>query len=43
MEKGEKEFVTVALYTCYDVLKPDVVMELAWRYNLMEFCMPFFI
>jgi len=34
--KGEKEFFTVILYTCYDLLKPDVVMELAWRFGLMD-------
>lgn len=43
VERGEKEFFTVSLYTCYDLIKPDVVMEYAWRFNMMEFAMPFFI
>ena len=43
LQKGEKEFFTVCLYTCYELVKPDVVMELAWRYGMMEFAMPFFI
>lgn len=43
VEKQEKEFFTVTLYTCYDLIKPDVVMEYAWRFGLMEFAMPFFI
>lgn len=43
VQEGEKEFVAVTLYTCYDLLKPDLVMELAWRFGLMEFCMPYFI
>jgi clathrin heavy chain len=43
VQKGEKEFFTVCLYTCYDLLRPDTVMELSWRAGLMEFAMPFFI
>jgi clathrin heavy chain len=43
VEKGEKEYFTVTCYTCFDQIKPDVVMELAWRFNMMEFAMPFFI
>ena len=39
----ENEFFTVCLYTCYDLLKPDQVMELTWRAGLMEFAMPYFI
>ena len=31
------------LYMCYDLLEPDVVLELAWRNNLMDFAMPFMI
>lgn len=34
---------TVCLYTCYELVKPDVVLELCWRYNLMDFGMPFMI
>lgn len=40
---GEKEFFGVCLYTCYDLIKPDVVLELSWRANMMEFAFPFFI
>jgi len=32
-----------ALYTCYAQLRPDVVMELAWRNNLNDFAMPFMV
>jgi len=31
------------LYSCYSLLTADVVMELAWRNNLMDFAMPFLI
>lgn len=31
------------IFQCYDLLKPDVVIELAWRHNIMDFAMPFLI
>jgi len=34
---------SATLYTCYPLLRSDVVMELAWRNNLMDFSMPFLI
>lgn len=43
VQQEEKEFFTVCLYTCYDLVRPDVAMELAWRFGLMEHVMPFFI
>lgn len=32
---------TAALYTCYDLIRPDTVMELAWRHGYTDFAMPF--
>jgi len=43
VENGEKEFFTVTTYTCYDLVKPDFILELSWRYNLMDFGMPYMI
>jgi clathrin heavy chain len=40
---GDKESFAACLYTCYEFVKPDVAMELAWRHNMMEFVMPFMI
>ena len=40
---GLKEFFTVTTYTCYELLSPDDVMELAWRYGLTNYAMPFMI
>jgi len=34
---------SACLYTCYPLLRSDVVLELAWRNNLMDFSMPFMI
>ncbi|CAH8446801.1 unnamed protein product [Heterobilharzia americana] len=31
------------LYRCYDLLRPDVVLELAWRNGLVDMAMPFLI
>ena len=33
----------VTLYTCYEHIRPDAVLELAWRFNLMEYAMPYFV
>lgn len=38
---GMKEFFTVTTYTCYDLIEPDFVMELAWRHGLQEYATPF--
>lgn len=40
---GDKECFCACLYTCYEFIKPDVAMELAWRYNFTEFLMPYMI
>jgi len=31
------------LYNCYELIKPDVAMEVGWRCGLQEFVMPYFI
>ena len=28
---------------CYDLLSPDVVLELSWRHNLIDFAMPYIV
>jgi len=43
MEKKEKEFFAAALYTCYEYVRPDLVLEYAWRFNMYEFAMPYMI
>jgi clathrin heavy chain len=43
VEKQMKEAVTAHLYACYELIRPDAVMEIAWRYNLMHFAMPYMI
>ena len=43
IEKDDKELFAAMLFTCYELIKPDVALELAWRNDLMEFVMPYFI
>jgi len=43
VESKLKESFAACLFTCYELLRPDVVLELAWRNNLMNFAMPFMI
>jgi len=40
---GLKECFAATLYVCYDMLRPDVIIELAWKNGLMDFAMPFMI
>jgi len=38
-----KSCFAACLYTCYTLIHPDVVLELSWRHQLMELCMPFMV
>lgn len=43
LEIGKPECFASCLYTCYDLLRPDVILELAWRHNIMDFAMPYLV
>lgn len=43
MTRQDKELVGAMLYNCYELIKPDVAMEVAWRCGLQDFVMPYFI
>jgi len=43
IEKDLKEFFTVCTYTCYELIRPDVVLEYAWRHQMFDYAMPFMI
>lgn len=43
IEQDRKDCFTAALYICFDLLRPDVIMELSWRYKLQDFAMPYMI
>merc|ERR1719461_2197076 len=42
-QETPKSCFAACLYTCFPLLRPDVVLELAWRQNLNEFAMPFMV
>lgn len=43
LEIKNPECFAACLFTCYDLVKPDVVLELAWRHNIMDFAMPYLV
>lgn len=43
LQRGNHDCFAACLYQCYDLLRPDVILELAWRHNIMDFAMPFLI
>jgi clathrin heavy chain len=43
VEADMSECFCSCLYTCYDFVRPDVALELAWRKNMLDFAMPYLI
>ncbi|XP_050305329.1 clathrin heavy chain [Anthonomus grandis grandis] len=43
LERKAYDCFSACLYQCYDLLRPDVIMELAWRHGIMDFAMPYLI
>eukprot|EP01137_Pigoraptor_chileana_P023616 Opistho-2@90187 len=43
LEQHNNECFAASLFTCYDLVRPDVVLELAWRNNIIDFAMPYLI
>jgi clathrin heavy chain len=39
----DKACFAACLFTCYDLIKPDVAIELAWRNGYTDFVMPYII
>lgn len=36
---GSRECYVGMLYACYDLIRPDVVLEVSWRNGLYDFTM----
>jgi len=36
-----KHCFAACLYTCYELVRPDFALELAWRYKIIDFAFPF--
>jgi clathrin heavy chain len=43
VDNGLKDCFAACLYTCYDTIRPDVALELAWRYRIQDMAMPYLI
>lgn len=43
LDEKNYECFGACLFQCYDLLHPDVILELAWRHNIMDFAMPYMI
>ncbi|KAF7278693.1 hypothetical protein GWI33_008071 [Rhynchophorus ferrugineus] len=43
LERKAYDCFAACLFQCYDLLRPDVIMELAWRHQIMDFAMPYLI
>lgn len=43
LEIGRSDCFAACLYSCYDLLRPDVILELGWRHNIMDFAMPYLV
>ncbi|KAK7550667.1 clathrin heavy chain [Phyllosticta citricarpa] len=40
---GSRECYVGMLYACYDLIRPDVILEVSWRNGLHDFTMPYMI
>ncbi|CAB3402575.1 unnamed protein product [Caenorhabditis bovis] len=43
LEEKLHDCFAASLYHCYDLLHPDVIMELAWKHKIMDYAMPYMI
>lgn len=43
LEEKNHECFGACLFQCYDLLHPDVILELAWKHNILDFAMPYMI
>jgi len=43
VDQKKKECFAACLFTCYDLIHPDVGLELSWRFNYQDMAMPYLI
>ncbi|KAH0933989.1 hypothetical protein HID58_011106 [Brassica napus] len=43
IEQGKKECFATCLFVCYDLIRPDVALELAWIHNMLDFAFPYLL
>jgi len=40
---GLKECFAASLYACYEYIRPDVALEFAWKYKVLDMSMPYLV
>ncbi|CAN7051173.1 unnamed protein product [Brassica oleracea var. botrytis] len=43
IEQGKKECFATCLFVCYDLIRSDVALELAWMNNMVDFAYPYLL
>jgi len=43
VQNENKHCFAACLYTCYDLIRPDFALDLAWRNQIIDFAFPFLI
>ncbi|THU69571.1 hypothetical protein C4D60_Mb08t15820 [Musa balbisiana] len=43
IEQGKKECFASCLFICYELIRPDVALELAWMNNMIDFAFPYLL
>lgn len=43
VQNNLKECFAACLYSCYDIIRPDIALELAWKNKILDFAFPYFI
>lgn len=41
--QGKKECFASCLFVCYDLIRADVALELAWIHNMVDFAFPYLL
>jgi len=41
--QGKKECFASCLFVCYDLIRVDVALELAWMHNMIDFAFPYLL
>ena len=43
LENDNHECFAAGTFVMYDMLRPDLILELAWKHNIIDFAMPYLI
>ena len=41
--QGKKECFASCLFVCYDLIRADIALELAWMHNMIDFAFPYLL